>query len=214
MLKLVFALGLSALLLSTGTASATLINFEDQPAGPSNFAAAGPAQTLTYSGAVTATFTGGVILTNESNQTTDNSNVYATIGSGFGGDPSLTNPLVVTFSQAISNFQIQILNAIAGNYEMSDNMGNSLTFNLPTTGSSFLQEGFAAAGTVVDIKYLDSSTGWDFAVDNITFNQPLGGNGNVGAVPEPSTWAMLLIGFAGIGFMAYRRKHKTALMAA
>jgi hypothetical protein len=26
------------------------------------------------------------------------------------------------------------------------------------------------------------------------------------AVPEPSTWAMLLIGFAGVGFMAYRRK--------
>jgi hypothetical protein len=26
------------------------------------------------------------------------------------------------------------------------------------------------------------------------------------AVPEPSTWAMLLIGFAGIGFAAYRRK--------
>ena len=26
------------------------------------------------------------------------------------------------------------------------------------------------------------------------------------AVPEPSTWAMLLIGFVGIGFMAYRRK--------
>jgi PEP-CTERM motif len=34
------------------------------------------------------------------------------------------------------------------------------------------------------------------------------------AVPEPSTWAMLLIGFAGIGFMAYRRKSKPALMAA
>jgi hypothetical protein len=33
------------------------------------------------------------------------------------------------------------------------------------------------------------------------------------AVPEPSTWAMLLLGFAGIGFMAYRRKSKPALMA-
>lgn len=29
---------------------------------------------------------------------------------------------------------------------------------------------------------------------------------NVTAVPEPSTWAMLLIGFAGIGFTAYRTK--------
>jgi hypothetical protein len=36
----------------------------------------------------------------------------------------------------------------------------------------------------------------------------------VTAVPEPSTWAMLLLGFAGIGFMAYRRKSKPALIAA
>jgi hypothetical protein len=34
------------------------------------------------------------------------------------------------------------------------------------------------------------------------------------AVPEPTTWAMMLLGFAGIGFMAYRRKSKPALMAA
>lgn len=28
----------------------------------------------------------------------------------------------------------------------------------------------------------------------------------VGAVPEPSTWAMMILGFVGIGFVAYRRK--------
>ena len=33
------------------------------------------------------------------------------------------------------------------------------------------------------------------------------------AVPEPSTWAMMLLGFAGVGFMAYRRKSKPAFMA-
>lgn len=31
------------------------------------------------------------------------------------------------------------------------------------------------------------------------------------AVPEPSTWAMMILGFAGIGFIAYRRKSKPAL---
>jgi hypothetical protein len=30
--------------------------------------------------------------------------------------------------------------------------------------------------------------------------------GSVAAVPEPSTWAMMLLGFAGIGFATYRRK--------
>jgi hypothetical protein len=35
----------------------------------------------------------------------------------------------------------------------------------------------------------------------------------VAAVPEPSTWAMMILGFAGIGFMAYRQKAKPASMA-
>jgi hypothetical protein len=34
------------------------------------------------------------------------------------------------------------------------------------------------------------------------------------AVPEPSTWAMMILGFGGVGFMAYRRKSKPALLAA
>ena len=34
------------------------------------------------------------------------------------------------------------------------------------------------------------------------------------AVPETSTWAMMILGFAGVGFMAYHRKSKPALMAA
>jgi hypothetical protein len=38
---------------------------------------------------------------------------------------------------------------------------------------------------------------------------------HVGAVPEPSTWAMMLLGFAGVGFAAYRkRKTGTFAMAA
>jgi hypothetical protein len=34
-----------------------------------------------------------------------------------------------------------------------------------------------------------------------------------GAVPEPSTWAMMILGFAGIGAMTYRRR-KGAMLAA
>lgn len=36
----------------------------------------------------------------------------------------------------------------------------------------------------------------------------------VNAVPEPSTWAMLILGFAGIGFLAYRRQRHSAAIAA
>jgi hypothetical protein len=30
----------------------------------------------------------------------------------------------------------------------------------------------------------------------------------IGAVPEPSTWALMLLGFAGLGFAGYRRSAK------
>jgi hypothetical protein len=46
------------------------------------------------------------------------------------------------------------------------------------------------------------------ALDNVNFTE------FTAAVPEPSTWAMMLLGFAGIGFAAYRRKNKMAQNAA
>jgi hypothetical protein len=38
--------------------------------------------------------------------------------------------------------------------------------------------------------------------------------GQVNGVPEPSTWAMMMIGFGGIGFGAYRRTRKSELPVA
>ena len=71
------------------------------------------------------------------------------------------------------------------------------------------------------------SSAFMFGFNNIQSNFPTGtlyasDNAEAGmwsltptaAVPEPSTWAMMLFGFTGIGFMAYRRKSKPALMAA
>lgn len=34
------------------------------------------------------------------------------------------------------------------------------------------------------------------------------------SVPEPSTWAMMVLGFAGVGYLAYRRRNKPAQIAA
>jgi len=33
------------------------------------------------------------------------------------------------------------------------------------------------------------------------------------AVPEPSTWAMMMLGFAGVGFMTYRRRNQSSALA-
>ena len=36
----------------------------------------------------------------------------------------------------------------------------------------------------------------------------------ISAVPEASTWAMMILGFMGVGFMAYRRKNTSAFRLA
>jgi len=33
----------------------------------------------------------------------------------------------------------------------------------------------------------------------------------ISAVPEPSTWAMMILGFGGLGFLAYRRRNRAAV---
>jgi hypothetical protein len=48
------------------------------------------------------------------------------------------------------------------------------------------------------------ATGTDF---NYLDLQIYAKSGVVAAVPEPSTWAMMILGFAGVGFMAYRRRN-------
>jgi hypothetical protein len=57
----------------------------------------------------------------------------------------------------------------------------------------------------------------DIYVDMHTALHPSGeirGQLGVAAVPEPSTWAMMILGFAGIGFMAYRRRNQTVSLRA
>jgi PEP-CTERM motif-containing protein len=49
--------------------------------------------------------------------------------------------------------------------------------------------------------------------DGSVFNDSTGLTATISAIPEPSTWAMMILGFASISFMAYRRKARPALMA-
>jgi hypothetical protein len=91
------------------------------------------------------------------------------------------------------------------------------TINAGFNGQSFFEvNGSFPAGTVIvpfgtgGLFTSWTNTGLD------TGGQCIGcGPGTqIGGVPEPSTWAMIILGFAGVGFMAYRRKSKPALMAA
>ena len=42
------------------------------------------------------------------------------------------------------------------------------------------------------------------SINGVVYDTP------VAAVPEPPTWAMMILGFAGVGFMAYRRRNNQA----
>jgi hypothetical protein len=64
--------------------------------------------------------------------------------------------------------------------------------------------------TTIDGRLFGGGTNQDFQlVSGFKLNAPPSPSLN-GTVPEPSTWAMMILGFAGIGFMAYRRKNKLA----
>jgi hypothetical protein len=80
-------------------------------------------------------------------------------------------------------------------------------------------------GTISFFDALNFGVPFDFsssiAIGNYTSNIVIfdGINGNsvgtshiaVSAVPEPSTWAMLLLGFLGVGFVAYRKNARPVL---
>lgn len=61
---------------------------------------------------------------------------------------------------------------------------------------------FVATGTSQDVTF-SAITSFDVGLDNV----------QISAVPELSTWAMMMLGFAGIGLVAYRRNKKAALAA-
>jgi hypothetical protein len=66
-----------------------------------------------------------------------------------------------------------------------------------------------AATADLTLSFLPNGTWSGGFIDAVSLSTPI-----TGAVPEPSTWAMMLLGFVGLGFMAYRRKPKPALITA
>jgi hypothetical protein len=75
---------------------------------------------------------------------------------------------------------------------------------------------FRIDGTAITVRLINPNTGFatgnslinahiDLGLTNVT---PFDPNVVTPAVPEPSTWAMMILGFAGVGFMAYRRRRQ------
>lgn len=91
---------------------------------------------------------------------------------------------------------------------------NDLTITSTTGSYDFTAAGLKFAitnGNQAFSQYVQFTTGPGETILSATFdNSPSQdafetANFGVAAVPEPSTWAMMILGFAGLGFMAYRR---------
>jgi hypothetical protein len=67
-------------------------------------------------------------------------------------------------------------------------------------------------------EYVNFYTTGSTVIDAIRFNSTTDAlevsNFSVSAVPEASTWAMMVLGFCGLGFLAHRRRNQTALTVA
>lgn len=138
---------------------------------------------------------------------------------------SLNNP---TFK--LNGAQLLIINVDASMYTA----GNGINFNTAALGSKILWNFYDATslnfnvefgGTILAPNALVRNSS---PIDGTLFASSYEGNGElhyvplsdakyfdrVGAVPEPSTWAMIIIGFAAVGTMAYRRRDRSAASAA
>lgn len=77
--------------------------------------------------------------------------------------------------------------------------------NHPVAGGSFdftTVNADSSSKPVDEIFFTFSPEGSSFNIDNIVLNLA------VSAVPEASTWAMMIAGFAGIGFLTWRRRNQ------
>jgi hypothetical protein len=80
------------------------------------------------------------------------------------------------------------------------------------TGDHTLNGSSPLSGSTAVIAFDDNGAP-DADYDDLVVRITLSG-GTLTAVPEASTWAMMILGFLGVGFVAYRRRENSALRLA
>jgi hypothetical protein len=120
----------------------------------------------------------------------------------------------LTFASPILNPVIAIVSLGQGGINASFDFDPNLSFTTFAGGPSSTWGGVAlsASGSTVFGQEANGLVMFSGEVSSISWTNPTYENyygftvGEVGAVPEASTWAMMILGFCGLGFMAHRRK--------
>lgn len=162
---------------------------------------------------VNFTSSGTFTIDNVTHDVTDASGVITGLGLLAGYSGNINGVLFQGDNSAnVSGHYISPVNPTthAWDYNNKADPGNSLGLGYVDDGGILLSFG---AGNIVNL-YLDGTNYyasfdspdslWNPG-DNIVTGA-IDANGVVAAVPEASTWAMMILGFMGVGFMAYRRK--------
>jgi hypothetical protein len=215
--------GFSALVLalSASAASAATVpwttwdSISSGTAGPITVAFNGPANDIIHgypSYGPAGTFADGVIV---SNGPSSSNNILQLVGGN-----STTQTL--TFSQAVVNpvFAIWSLGQARGPAAFV--FDQTPTFVAGGPSNEYGGQAISVVGNAVVGVEGNGTVEFLGTFSQLTWTNPLYENWygfdvgfqSVAAVPEPSTWAMLMLGFAGLGVMAYRRKNTMALAAA
>jgi hypothetical protein len=122
------------------------------------------------------------------------------------GANSLTQSAGTLHANGFGNFEYGIDLTTSG---ASTFVGNQ-TFSISGTGLDITDFAQLSSGGDVNAYFaldiLSGTTGRTGFVDLSTVLTPT----QQSAVPEPATWAMMILGFFGVGFMAYRRRNQTA----
>jgi hypothetical protein len=129
---------------------------------------------------------------------------------GNNSNPSIT-PVAFSFSDGVNT--ITNLNAASSTFVINIDSTGPPPGNPTIVSNWYIFLTGSGYGTITTIN--DEATDEDCVISgaNQACNYSSPGTWAVAAVPEPSTWAMLLIGFAGIGFMAYRRRQNGFALA-
>lgn len=204
-LKYLAATALTVTAFSASAASAAVVQYTDQSA----YAAAAGAQTVqnfnssalgTTIGTTPVNFGGFSVSTTGTAVINPGNASYQVDGSRYLDVNLAAATLTFTFANAVNSFGANFFSLNNNQARTFVTVGGQ-TFNPLPLSPSFL--GFVSTTPFTSVTFSTPTSGGSndqFGVDNVTIG---------GAVPEPATWALMILGMGAVGFAMRRAKRNS-----